>query len=81
MINNRCPPKRDNPISGSSQDLRTRKVDAIRRGEEGAAPTGAECEEISVLAKVIETAERLGMEWNHAPQKGNDCATPAAESG
>jgi hypothetical protein len=62
-------------ISGSSQDLRTREVDAIWRGEEWTAPTRAKCEEISVLAKVIEAAQRLRMERNHAPRKGNDCAS------
>src|SRR5687768_7044629 len=66
-------------VSGSSQDLRTREVDAIRRDEEWAAPTRTKCEEISMRAQVVEAAQRLRMERNHAPRNGNDCAIRGAE--
>jgi hypothetical protein len=62
-------------VRGGSQDLRTREVDAISRGEEWTPPARAECEEISVFAKVVEAAQRLRMEWNHARANGNDRAS------
>ena len=68
-------------VSGGSQDLRTSEVDAFMRREVRAPPAGARCQEIPMRAKVVEAAQRLRMERNHAPRMGNDWAAGGGESG